>query len=190
MAQLKKRLSGIPSLKLISRGTRLRYELLVDGPKHVLELEETGIRLLFHFAEPNDRAFSLGLIRLFVVLAIVDDLYIIKLGAIYGYVVDVLSHQLPQLTAGGRDDALVGRLSYNIEALSFANSKLSHEVYNLAASKKQLSDDLNVCREFCLQVLKVAKARGAEPVDGAERVFGIDSTLAERVAAIVKRGGA
>ncbi len=190
MAQLKKRLSGIPSLRLISHGTRLRYEMLVDGPKHVLELEGTGLRLLFHFAEPNDRAFSLGLLRLFAVLAIVDDLYMIKLEAIYRYVVDVLSHQLPQLPAGRRDDALVGRLSYNVEALSFANSKLSHEVYNLTVRKKQLSEDLEVCREFCLQVLKVAKARGAEAADGAERVFGIDRTLTESVAAIVKRGDA
>lgn len=188
MQQLRKRLASVPSLKLTSHGTRLRYEVIGDGDKRVLELESGAIRFVFYFAKPDDSIFPANLMRLFAVLAMVDDLYDIKLGSVYSYVIDALGKQVPQYGSGGMNRGPVDRLSRNVEGLTFANSKLSHAIYDKSASEKALKEKLQACKGFCAAVIGAISRRGPDINEELEKYFGVEAGLSDRVASIVKGG--
>lgn len=186
--QLRKRLDSVPSLKLVSYGTALRYEINGSDGKQSLELDKDSIKLVFYFAKLSDEVFSSCLMRLMAVLSIVDDLYEISLGAVYNYVVDALGKAVPRYAIDNAENRLVSRLSREVEGLAFANSKLSHDIYDKAVKERELRERLAVCREFCSRVIEASARRGPNVNSEIEKFFGIGAALAEKVAIIVREG--
>ncbi len=188
MQQLRGRMENNAALRLLSRGTRLRYEVIGVPEKQLLELGQDGIRFIFYFSKPTDMVFSAGLMRLFAILAMVDDLYDIRLGAVYSYVIDALARHYPVYELDRRDSGDVKRLSKEVDALTFANSRLSHDIYSLEEAKRELAAELGACKEFCAKVIDTMSRRDKDAPDSIGRAFGIGTGLAEKVSAIVRGG--
>ena len=189
MLQVRRILNSIPSLRLLSHGTRLRYEIVDEsGHKQTLELEENGIRLVFRFEKPDEDVFSSNLLRLFALLSILDSAYEIELRSIYGYVVDVLRKSSKHFATQADNSALVERLSRNVESLTFANSKLSHIVYENARYANAIESDLKSCKSFCFSVIDSAGRRGRDVKKDIEGTFGVSPDIASRVLQLVKKG--
>ena len=189
MHQVRRELASVPSLKLLSYGTRLRYDI-VDGGKHkqTLELEENGIRLVFRFEKPDDEIFSSNLLRLFALLAILDCHYEVNLKSVYSYVVDVLRKSSRHFTTQTDSSALVGRLSRNVESLTFANSKLAHIVYEDAKRANAIESDLESCKSFCFSVVDSVGGKGRAVEKDLESAFGVSPDVALRVLQILNKG--
>ena len=186
--QLRKRLDQVPSLKLIGYGTVLKYKIDGDGERQYLELSNDAIRLVFYFAKLSDAVFSTCLMRLMAILAVIDDLYEIRLGAVYNYIIDVLGKTSMQFRIGSTENALVSRLSNELEGLAFANSKLSHDIYDNAIRERDLREKLTLCKMFCSKVLGASSWRGFDVNEELEKLFGIGVSLAEKIESITKEG--
>lgn len=189
MLQVRRVLNSVPSLRLLSYGTRLRYEVADgSGHKQALELEESGIRLVFHFEKPDDELFSSNLLRLLAFLAVLDGTYEIKLRSIYGYMIDVLRKSSSCLIVQPDNSAIIERLSRNAESLTFANSKLSHIVYENARCANAIESDLRSCKSFCFSVIDSVRKRGRDVKKDLEGTFGISPDIASRVLQIINKG--
>ncbi len=186
--QLRKRLDSVPSLKLASYGTELKYEVIGSEEKQSLVFGRNSIVLVFYFAKPSDEVFSSCLMRLMAILSIVDDLYEVRLGAVYNYVVDALGKMVPRYVIDSAENRLVSRLSREVEGLAFANSRLSHDIYDKAVKEKELRERLALCKEFCSKVIEASVRRGANTNEDIEKFFGIGAALIDKVTMIVKEG--
>ncbi len=188
MQQLRGRMENNAALKLVGRGTHLSYEVIGAPDKQLLELRQDGIRFIFHFSKPTDMVFSAGLMRLLAILAMVDGLYDIRLDAIYSYVIDALARHYPIYELEGRDSRIIRRLSKEVEALTFANSRLAHDIYGAIQAKNELAGELDACKEFCAKVMDAMARRDKDAPVSIGRAFGIDAELVGRVSAIVRGG--
>ncbi len=189
MLGVRRLLNTIPSLRLLSYGTRLRYEIVDRGEhKQVLELEENGIRFVFHFEKPDAEVFSSNLLRLLAFLAVLDGTYEIKLRSIYSYVIDALRKSSKCFVVQPDNSALVERLSRNAESLTFANSKLSHIIYEDEMHANAIESDFRSCKAFCFSVIDSVRKSGRDVKKELEGTFGVSPDVASRVLELINKG--
>ncbi len=179
--RLERVLSLNPSLKLLSRGTRLRYKITdSDGTGRIVEFERNVIRFTFYFEGPIAGVYNNNLAVFLAILGMVEGSYQIMLSSLYGYIIDALKNSFGG-SVSGEQSRTIERQATMLEAQGLANRQLSRALFDCKREFDALKGALAIYKSFCVQVIEHLSRDKAAVRKELIGTLGVDEGTSDRV---------
>ena len=150
-------LDKMPALKLISKGSSVKYELLEESKRHAeFEFSKNGITLYYWFERPTCHVYAENMLKLLTVASYLRDAYCIDMTSIYGHLIESL-HILRTYVEPRGSTGNLGLLIKQLSIISDINVRLSAE--NAAAlDRADALENSNKALETALTAIVSATA--------------------------------